>query len=168
MRNLVFFQNAMHHPSAKRHIVTSWYIPDTYQVYVWDLSNMYQFEKILRSSFQGNQKRLMFSQENNSIVPKRHILPKDVLPGIYMYHVYTRHRSFASAGRFVAILTWKLRTRTFCRSFLFWPQTARPCEAGAAVGPAKVPQPGVDHVDMAAPPLGREGFSRNSGGQYTL
>ena len=98
----------------------------------------------------------MAFQDNYLIVLKRHDLLSDRI-----YQVYTRY----IPGIYYAYTMWKsLPSLLSCPSALGSLRPGLPPDllsfghreaAHARLGPSKVPQPGVDLVNMAAPPRGR-------------
>ncbi len=100
--------------------------------------------------------RSMAFQDNYSIALKRHDLLSDRIYKVYsryipcIYNAYTMRRSLASPLSCPSELG-SLRPGLPSELLSFGHREA----AHARLGPSKVPQPGVDLENMAAPPLGR-------------
>ncbi len=99
----------------------------------------------------------MAFQDNFSIALKIHDLLSDRIYKVYsgyipcIYYAYTMRRSLASPLSCPsAAALGSLRTRLPSELLSFGHRKA----ANARLGPSKVPQPGVDLVNMAAPPRG--------------
>ncbi len=98
----------------------------------------------------------MAFQDNYLIALKRHDLLSDRIYKVYsryipcIYYTYTMRRSLASPLSCPSALG-SLRPRLLSELLSFGHREA----AHARLGPSKVPQPGVDLVNMAAPPRGR-------------
>ncbi len=73
-------------------------------------------------------------------------------PGMYQVHTWYIPDKSHSQASLDSILARKPQTGTSCGAPQFWTQRARPRKAGAG---QTYPQPGVDLIDMAAPPRGR-------------
>jgi hypothetical protein len=106
----------------------------------------------------------MAFQDNNWIALKRHYFLSDriyqvysrYIPSIY-YAAYTMRRSLASPLSCPSALG-SLRPRLSSELVSFGHRKA----AHARLGPSKVPQPGVDLLNMAAPPRGRASTIRTA------
>jgi hypothetical protein len=94
----------------------------------------------------------MAFQDNHSIALKRHDLLSDRIYKVYslyipcIYHAYTMRRSLAIPLSCPSALG----SGTSVGASQFGHREA----ARARLGPSKVPQPGIDLVNMAAPPGG--------------
>ncbi len=97
----------------------------------------------------------MAFQDNNWIALKRHDLLSDRINQVYSWYIPCIYYAYT--------MRWSLASPLSCPSALGSLRPGLPSEllsfghreaAHARLGPSKVPQPGVDLVNMAAPPRG--------------